>query len=215
MGWSGMMLYDAVVSALPTLALAFLVAGGVLYSLGVVFHAWQRLRFQNAIWHGFVLLGAALPLYRRARRRVELSGNKTTTRTSGRERCRWPARSWLSPAAANGIGRAMCEAFHRAGAGKVVVADIDPNAARAVAGAINGAAFKCDVGKEKDILHVIEETEAQVRPDRPVLQQCRHRRRLRSAVGQCRRRFRRALAAEAGPCTSWRMSMRRGIWCPR
>jgi hemolysin III len=59
MGWSGIMLYDAVVSALPTLALAFLIAGGVLYSLGVIFHAWQRLRFQNAIWHCFVLLGAA------------------------------------------------------------------------------------------------------------------------------------------------------------
>jgi hemolysin III len=25
----------------------------------VVFHAWQRLRFQNAIRHSFVLLGAA------------------------------------------------------------------------------------------------------------------------------------------------------------
>ena len=59
MGWSGMMLYDAVVKALPTLALAFLVAGGVLYSLGVIFHAWQRLRFQNVIWHCFVLSGAA------------------------------------------------------------------------------------------------------------------------------------------------------------
>jgi hemolysin III len=59
MGWSGMMLYDAVVSALPTLALAFLIAGGVSYSLGVIFHAWRRLRFQNAIWHCFVLLGAA------------------------------------------------------------------------------------------------------------------------------------------------------------
>ena len=59
MGWSGMMLYDAVVQALPTMALAFLIAGGVLYSLGVVFHAWRRLRFQNAIWHCFVLLGAA------------------------------------------------------------------------------------------------------------------------------------------------------------
>ena len=33
--------------------------GGALYSLGVIFHAWQRLRFQNAIWHAFVLLGAA------------------------------------------------------------------------------------------------------------------------------------------------------------
>jgi hemolysin III len=37
----------------------FITAGGVLYSLGIVFHAWQRLRFQNAIWHSFVLLGAA------------------------------------------------------------------------------------------------------------------------------------------------------------
>src|ERR1043165_9566757 len=64
----------------------------------------------------------------------------------------------------NGIGRAMCEAFHRAGAAKVVVADIDPNAARAVAGTINGAAFKCDVGKEKDVSHVIEETEHQFAP---------------------------------------------------
>ncbi|XIA65070.1 hemolysin III family protein [Bradyrhizobium sp. TZ2] len=59
MGWSGLVLYDAVVKALPAMALWFIVAGGVLYSLGVIFHAWQRLRFQNAIWHGFVLLGAA------------------------------------------------------------------------------------------------------------------------------------------------------------
>ena len=58
-GWSGIMLYDAVVKALPAMALGFIVAGGVLYSLGVIFHAWQRLRFQNAIWHCFVLLGAA------------------------------------------------------------------------------------------------------------------------------------------------------------
>jgi hemolysin III len=59
MGWSGAMLYDAVAAALPSLALWFVVAGGALYSLGVIFHAWQRLRFQNAIWHSFVLLGAA------------------------------------------------------------------------------------------------------------------------------------------------------------
>ncbi|MCP3473264.1 hemolysin III family protein [Bradyrhizobium sp. CCGUVB1N3] len=59
MGWSGLMLYDAVVKALPTMALWFVVAGGALYSFGVIFHAWRRLRFQNAIWHGFVLAGAA------------------------------------------------------------------------------------------------------------------------------------------------------------
>ena len=48
-----------VVAALPAVALWFIVAGGVLYSFGVIFHAWQRLRFQNVIWHCFVLLGAA------------------------------------------------------------------------------------------------------------------------------------------------------------
>ena len=65
---------------------------------------------------------------------------------------------------ANGIGRALCEAFHRAGAAKVVVVDVDGPAARAVAASINGAAFKCDVAKEKDVLHVIEETERQFGP---------------------------------------------------
>ena len=48
---------------------------------------------------------------------------------------------------ANGIGKALCEAFHCAGAAKVVVADLDLANAEAVAGAIDGAAFKCDVGK--------------------------------------------------------------------
>jgi hemolysin III len=59
MGWSGIMLYHAVVAALPALALWFVIAGGALYTLGVIFHAWRRLRFQNVIWHCFVLLGAA------------------------------------------------------------------------------------------------------------------------------------------------------------
>jgi hemolysin III len=59
LGWSGLMLYDSVVAALPNMALWFVVAGGALYSMGVIFHAWRRLRFQNVIWHCFVLLGAA------------------------------------------------------------------------------------------------------------------------------------------------------------
>jgi hemolysin III len=40
------------------MAFACVIAGGILYSLGVVFHSWRRLRFQNVIWHCFVLLGA-------------------------------------------------------------------------------------------------------------------------------------------------------------
>lgn len=58
MGWSGVMIYDQVVAALSDLTLTLIVVGGVLYTLGVIFHVWQRLRFQNAIWHAFVLLGA-------------------------------------------------------------------------------------------------------------------------------------------------------------
>src|SRR6202048_3597101 len=65
---------------------------------------------------------------------------------------------------ANGIGKALCEAFHRAGAARGVVGDLDTAGARAVATPIGGAAFKCDVGKEKDVLHVIEETEHQFGP---------------------------------------------------
>jgi hemolysin III len=59
MGWSGIIAYDSGLSSLPQLALWFIAAGGLLYSFGVIFHAWRRLRFQNAIWHCFVLLGAA------------------------------------------------------------------------------------------------------------------------------------------------------------
>jgi NAD(P)-dependent dehydrogenase (short-subunit alcohol dehydrogenase family) len=65
---------------------------------------------------------------------------------------------------ANGIGRALCEAFHRAGAAKVIVADLDAAGASKVAAAIGGVAFECDVGQEKDIIHVIEETERQFGP---------------------------------------------------
>jgi hemolysin III len=59
LGWSGMILYHSVVGTLPKPALWLVLAGGALYSLGVIFHSWRRLRFQNAIWHCFVLLGAA------------------------------------------------------------------------------------------------------------------------------------------------------------
>jgi NAD(P)-dependent dehydrogenase (short-subunit alcohol dehydrogenase family) len=65
---------------------------------------------------------------------------------------------------ANGIGQALCEAFHKAGAAKVVVVDLDGERAKVVADAIGGASFKCDVGKEQDIQHVIEETERQFGP---------------------------------------------------
>src|SRR6201991_3466925 len=49
-------------------------------------------------------------------------------------------------------------------AGKVVVADLDLANAEAVAASIEGAAFQCDVGQEKDIRHLVEETERRFGP---------------------------------------------------
>ena len=57
--WSGVAAYEAVLDVLPGSTLALLAAGGVLYTTGVVFHLWESLRFQNAIWHAFVLAAAA------------------------------------------------------------------------------------------------------------------------------------------------------------
>jgi hemolysin III len=59
MGWSGVLVYDAVFGTLPSSAVTSVLTGGVLYSSGVVFHLWDRLRFQNAIWHAFVLAAAS------------------------------------------------------------------------------------------------------------------------------------------------------------
>jgi hemolysin III len=59
LGWSGLATYDSVIAFLPTAAIWLVVAGGALYSAGVVFHLWAGLRFQNAIWHGFVLVAAS------------------------------------------------------------------------------------------------------------------------------------------------------------
>jgi hemolysin III len=58
LGWSGVMAWSFIAS-LPLLTFWLLAAGGLLYSIGVIFHSWRSLRFQNAIWHAFVLLAAA------------------------------------------------------------------------------------------------------------------------------------------------------------
>jgi hemolysin III len=59
LGWSGAVVYDSITSALPSPSLWLLAIGGILYSIGTLFHVWQSLRFQNAIWHAFVLLAAS------------------------------------------------------------------------------------------------------------------------------------------------------------
>ncbi|ODT67287.1 MAG: DNA-binding protein [Pelagibacterium sp. SCN 63-23] len=62
-GWSGLLVFQALGQALPASTLWLLLAGGVTYSAGIVFHLWEKLRFQNALWHVFVVAGASLHLW--------------------------------------------------------------------------------------------------------------------------------------------------------
>ena len=59
LGWSGIIAYDSL-ATLPSSSLWLLAIGGILYTLGTLFHVLRRLRFHNnAIWHGFVLVAAS------------------------------------------------------------------------------------------------------------------------------------------------------------
>ncbi len=58
-GWAILAAWEPLMTAVSGQALTLLMIGGVLYTVGVVFHLWERLPFQNAIWHGFVLSAAS------------------------------------------------------------------------------------------------------------------------------------------------------------
>lgn len=59
LGWIGVIGFRPVFLSLPTGALAWVIAGGLAYTLGIVFFLWDRLPFNHAIWHLFVLAGSA------------------------------------------------------------------------------------------------------------------------------------------------------------
>jgi hemolysin III len=58
LGWIGLLAFEPLFRALAPSVIVLLAAGGMLYSIGVVFHLWKALRFHNAIWHIFVLCAA-------------------------------------------------------------------------------------------------------------------------------------------------------------
>ena len=60
MGWSGVLLWSRLYDVLSLATLVLILTGGIIYSLGVIFHVWEKLRFQNAIWHGFVVTAAGV-----------------------------------------------------------------------------------------------------------------------------------------------------------
>jgi hemolysin III len=58
LGWIVLIAFGPLTAGLDRLTIDLLVAGGVLYTVGVGFHLWRALAYQNAIWHGFVLAAA-------------------------------------------------------------------------------------------------------------------------------------------------------------
>jgi hemolysin III len=59
-GWIVVIAAGPFMNALSPTILALVALGGIVYTAGVIFHAWERLPYQNAIWHGFVLTAAAI-----------------------------------------------------------------------------------------------------------------------------------------------------------
>ncbi|MBL8782658.1 MAG: hemolysin III family protein [Alphaproteobacteria bacterium] len=58
LGWSILIAINPLVQSISMDSLILIGAGGVIYSIGVVFHLWDRLPYQNAIWHWLVLAAA-------------------------------------------------------------------------------------------------------------------------------------------------------------
>jgi hemolysin III len=58
LGWCILPLLGPLFAAVSLPGIILLAAGGLLYSLGVVFHVWTRLPYHNAIWHALVLVAA-------------------------------------------------------------------------------------------------------------------------------------------------------------
>jgi hemolysin III len=63
MGWIVVVAIRPMLEHVGTGGLVLLAAGGLAYTAGVAFYKWRRLPYNHAIWHGFVLAGAALHFF--------------------------------------------------------------------------------------------------------------------------------------------------------
>jgi hemolysin III len=58
MGWLAVIAAGPLIRSVHPDGLLLLALGGVAYTLGVVFYAWQRLPYNHALWHLFVMAGS-------------------------------------------------------------------------------------------------------------------------------------------------------------
>lgn len=60
MGWLVILVIEPLIENLPNGGLWLLTAGGLSYSLGVIFYIWKTMPYSHAIWHVFVFAGTLL-----------------------------------------------------------------------------------------------------------------------------------------------------------
>ena len=58
MGWTLLFILPAMIRSIPERGLWFILAGGLSYTIGVIFYLWRRMKFSHGLWHLFVIGGS-------------------------------------------------------------------------------------------------------------------------------------------------------------
>lgn len=58
MGWTLIFILPAMLKAIPARGLWFILAGGLSYTIGVIFYVWRKMKYSHVIWHLFVIAGS-------------------------------------------------------------------------------------------------------------------------------------------------------------
>ena len=63
MGWCILLALGSLLENLAPMGFALLLAGGIFYTVGIVFYAMKKVKYMHSIWHLFVLCGSALQFF--------------------------------------------------------------------------------------------------------------------------------------------------------
>ena len=63
MGWSALFVCAPILKLVAPAGIVFLVAGGLSYTLGVIFYKLPKYKYMHSVWHIFVLAGSVLQYF--------------------------------------------------------------------------------------------------------------------------------------------------------
>jgi hemolysin III len=63
LGWLILIAIKPLIDSVPIGGIVLLLAGGLSYSLGIIFYVWKRLSYHHMVWHLFVMGGSALHFF--------------------------------------------------------------------------------------------------------------------------------------------------------